>query len=248
MKDQLESEFAAQQRTQEESEKLRQKIEKMEKSVLVGGVNLVDVAKQQEEEIRARESEMRRQREEQKALAEKRRLEEEQILLAEKKYGSMKEEFSTKVHKIKQIRQLIKKMEDSIDDMQQQFEREKAEQTTQIRSLNRELELLRMITEKFVPVDQIEVIERHAHYDDVNRRYLIDGMELAGCHRIVEEEPAVETVFISGIKEAIFGVNKKAVDADEGKRREEAKRKKKLMVDRMLNQFALADGLGTNRK
>jgi len=49
------------------------KIEQMEKSVLGGGANLVDRAKQQEEEIHAQATMLRRQQEEQKRLANRKR-------------------------------------------------------------------------------------------------------------------------------------------------------------------------------
>ena len=238
MRDALDAEYEAQKRTKKESEELKERIEQMEKSVLVGGVNLVDKAKQQEEEIRAHESKMRRQEEEKKRLAEQGKQEQEGILLAEKKYGSLKEELANKVHKIKQIRQLIKKMEDDIDDMQQQFEREKEEQTTQIRDLSRELVLLQMIARSFIPDDQIAIIESHCHYDEANKRCTIDFMDLAGCHRKVEEEMPEETVFIQGIEGAIF-VSPSKPQVDE-KRKAEEKRRKKIAVERMLNEFALA--------
>ena len=124
------------------------------------------------------------------------------------------------------------------DDMQQQFEREKEEQTTQIRSLSRELVLMQMIARSFIPDDQIAIIEGHCHYDEANKRCTIDYMDLAGCHRKVEEEMPEETVFIQGIEGAIF-VSPSKPQVDE-KRKAEEKRRKKIAVDRMLNEFALA--------
>jgi kinesin family protein 3/17 len=214
MKADLEAEYEAQMRTKEESEKLQAKIQQMEKSVLVGGVNLVDVAKQQEEELQANESKLRRKREEQARLAEQEQQEKEQLLMAEQKYGSLKEELTSKVSQIKKLRQRIKGMEESIDDMQEQFEREKEEQTTQIRSLGRELQLLKLIAASFIPDDQLGIIEQQCTYDPVNKRYAIRNMELAGCHRKVqeEEEATVDQIFVAGVEGAIF--SKPAVVAE----------------------------------
>jgi kinesin family protein 3/17 len=68
MRSELEAEYRAQMKARDENELLKRKIEQMERSVLVGGVNLVDVAKQQEEELQANESRLRRQCEEQQRL------------------------------------------------------------------------------------------------------------------------------------------------------------------------------------
>ncbi|KAK8884771.1 Kinesin-like protein kif3a [Tritrichomonas musculus] len=243
MKAKLDAEYEASKKTKEESEQLKAKIAQMEQSVLVGGVNLVDKAKQQQEEIRAHESKMRRQQEEQKALSLKRKQQEEEILLAEKKYGSIKDELVEKVHKIKKIRPLIKKMEESIDDIQQQFEREREEQSNQIKSLSRELLLLQMIASSFIPEQHIANIEKHCKYDEVNQKMYIDKVELAGCHQKVEEEVFEDnSVYIQGIDGAIFGGAKPIVEDEELKQKKAAAQKKrKMAAHRLLNQFALAD-------
>jgi kinesin family protein 3/17 len=247
MKEDLEAQYDAQMRTREESEKLKAKIEQMEKSVLVGGVNLVDIAKAQEEERRAQASKLKRQQEEQRRLAHQGEQEEEQLLLVEQQFGSLKEELTGKVHLIKKLRLKTREIEDSIDDMQQQFEREKEEQTTQIRSLNRELKLLKMIALSFIPEDQLSIIEAQCTYDTANRRFTVKNMELAGCHRKVEEEEeiVVDPVFLPGVEEAIFG-GPVAAPSEDSKQRAEAARKKKTAHDRMLNIFALTQDFATD--
>lgn len=247
MKAKLESEYEKSKKTKEESEQLKAKIAQMEQSVLVGGVNLVDKAKQQEEEIRAHESRMRRQKEEQKELTLKRKQEEEEIDLAEKKYGSIKEELIGKVHKIKKIRPMIKQIEQSIDDIQEQFEREKNEQSSQIRSLSRELALLQMIAASFIPQEHIDNIEKHCKYDEANQRMYIDKVELAGCHQQIEEETIEDnSVFIQGVDGAIFGGPKKIIEDEEMKQKKAvAQKKRKMAGHRLLNQFGIADTMDT---
>jgi kinesin family protein 3/17 len=246
MKEDLDAQYEAQMRTREESEKLKAKIEQMEKSVLVGGVNLVDVAKAQEEELRAQANKLKRQQEEQRRLAHQGEQEEEQLLLAEQKFGSLKEELTSKVHIIKKLKAKTREIEDSIDDMQQQFEREKEEQTTQIRSLNRELKLLKMIALSFIPEDQLSIIEGLCQYDKANGRFTLKNMELAGCHRKVEEEEImVDPVYLPGVEEAIFG-GPTATPSEDPKQRAEAARKKKTAHDRMLNIFALTQDFATD--
>jgi kinesin family protein 3/17 len=246
-RERLDREYEHEKQTKEESEKLRSRIEQMEKSVLVGGVNLVDKAKQQEEELRAKESDLRRQQEERKQLAKQGEQEQEQILMAEKKYGSLKEEASQKAHQIKKVRQLTASMEEGIEDSMAQFTREKAEQTAVIQSLKRELMLLKLIGENFIPDDQIALIEEHCHYDQANRSWRVENVELAGCHRKCEEELPVESVFIPGIEGAIFAPPVEREDEEAEKKRAEATRKKKVAVDRAMNTFALPDTLARKK-
>lgn len=251
MKEKLDAEYEKSKRTKEESNQLKEKIAQMEQSVLVGGVNLVDKAKQQQEEIRAHQSKIKQQQEEQKNLSLQKKKQEEEIILAEKKYGSIKEEIVEKAHKIKKIKLLNKQLNVSIDDLQQQFESEKNEQLEQIKTLNKELQLLKLIASCFIPEEHIHNIEKHCKYDDVNQRMYIEKAEFAGCHQKFEEEEEIENngIYINGIKDAIFGGPKTDVENDDLKEKKvEAERKKKKEAHRLLNEFGFTDDMDCNYK
>ncbi len=100
MKGKLDVEYQQQLKVQEETHELESRIKSMEESVLVGGVNLVDKAKAQEEEIRAAKSKAQAQAEEQRRLAQEAKDHEEAIVLAEQRYGSLKGELAAKTKKI----------------------------------------------------------------------------------------------------------------------------------------------------
>ena len=147
------------------------------------------------------------------------------------------------VNKIKKIRPLIKKMEENIDDLQQQFEREKEEQLAQIRDLSRELLLLQMIASSFIPEEHIANIERHCKYDEANQKTVIDKVELAGCHIQVEEEPQDEgAIYINGIEEAIFNVPPSTYNNEEIKKQKaEVQKKRRKEAHKLLNIMAIAN-------
>jgi hypothetical protein len=182
------------------------------------------------------------------AVAEQQQQEAELLLSAEQKYASLKEELTNKVHQIKILRQKNKGMEEAIDDLQEQFERQKDEQTTQIRQLRRELQLLKLIAESFIPSDALEKIEEQSTYDPGNRRYTIKNMEFGGCHRkaVEVEEVVTDQVFIAGFEGAVFAKLSLFAEND-AKRKSETAKKKKGAVHRMLNEFALADVFPTKK-
>jgi kinesin family protein 3/17 len=237
MKQKLLDELEHQKNAKAESDALAQRIQQMEQTVLVGGVNLVDKAKQQEEEIRAHESKMRRQREEQERLAEQRRKQDEEILLAERRYGSLKEELSEKLQKIEKIKPLIKHIEESIEDLQVQFEREKEVQSQNIRTLNKEYMLLQLIADTFIPKQRLALIESNAAYDDVNQRWVIPFIDKAGRHQQIEEVEE-QNVFIQGISGPLT-LSKPNWGAVDKKKAEEAMKKRKIAAKHALNEFAL---------
>jgi kinesin family protein 3/17 len=240
MKAKLDSELERQKQVKAESDELQRKIQQMEKTVLVGGVNLVDKAKQQEEEIRAHESRMRRQQEEQKRLADARKQEETEILMAEKRYGSLKEELVEKGKKIEKIRSLIKHMEESIEDLQVQFEREKEVDSQTLRTVQKEYALLKMIADSFIPADRLALIEKHAEYDDVNQRWVLPFLEKAGRHQKVEEIEE-QAVFIHGIEGPMTLARQPTPSTPliDVKKAAQALKMRKRAAQHALNEFAL---------
>jgi kinesin family protein 3/17 len=239
MKTKLDDEYQRQKQVKAESDELQMRIKQMEQTVLVGGVNLVDKAKQQEEEIRAHESKMRRQQEEQQRLAEQRKQQNEEILLAEKRYGSLKEELSEKSKKIEKIRPLIQHLEDSIEDLQVQFERDKEVQSQTIRTLGQEYALLQFVAESFIPPERLRLIEEQAVYDEANQCWTIPFLEKAGRHQKVEEVEE-QHIFIQGIEGPMSlsrtAVAKPLIDPTKAA---QAQKRRRLAAQHALNEFAL---------
>jgi len=95
----IQREYERQVRIKEESDSLRKQLGQMEQSVLVGGKNLVDVAKQQEQILRDKHCQMVEQKEQQRLLAEQKKKNEEAILLMEQEYGNLQDEISAKQKK-----------------------------------------------------------------------------------------------------------------------------------------------------
>lgn len=236
----LDAEYQREKSIQSESKELEEKIKQMEQSVLVGGVNLLDKEKQQMEEIRANESKMREKQKEQELLEEKKREQEEAILIAEKKYGSLKEELQEKSKKIEKLKPLIRAKQAEIDDLQTQFENEKAEQIENIKRLNKELGLLELIAQSFIPAEDLKKIQDNSTYDIENKKWMIPMIDKAGRHQKIEEV-VEEKVFIAGINGPTALLSRTRLDQYVPSRteNEKAKIRRKHAVQHALNEFAL---------
>ena len=239
-KKKLEEEYEKQKSAQQETELLQQKIKQIEQSVLVGGVNLVDKAKQQEELIRANESKIRRREEEQKRLDQKKKIEEEKIILVEKKYSSLKEEYEEKSKQISKLKPLIKHLEDSIDDIQQQFEREKEEQTNHIKELNKELLYLNTIANNFIPENYLNKILSLIVYNETDQKPTLLYLDQAGRHQKIILEDLQNKIYIEGLDEQLDFTNSsdlKIIPSEEEKKINKERQQK--AVSNALNEMAL---------
>ena len=236
----LEADYQRQKKLQSESRDIINKIQQMEQSVLVGGVNLIDKEKQQEEEMKMHESKIREQQKEQERLEEQKKQNEEYILFAKEKYGSLQEEMNEKSKKIQKLKPLIKGIQESIRDVETQFEREKDEQLTIIRSLTKELGLMKLIAESFIPLDDLKEIRDNSQYDDNNKKWSIPFSDKAGRHQKIEEV-VEEEVFIAGTDGPTALLRRTQMDEDPYAARNSkiSKKKKKAAVTHALNEFAL---------
>lgn len=249
LKKKLEAEFQKQKQMNEESEKLKQRIAEMEQSVIVGGVNLMDTAKQQEEEIRVAQCRTRQQREKQQKLNEKRLKHEEEILFAEKQYGSLKEELSSKVHKIRKIKPVISRLKNTMEDMQNQFNMEKEAQETELKEMDDELLFLQHIIDNFIPSDSLEKIMQNTNYDERSGKFVITDIHLAG--RNVEkwefeeeeeedDENCFKNVFFNQIEA------KKAWDQIRSQDEEKKKKKREDFKKHSMHIFGVTKAMDKN--
>lgn len=252
MKDDLEGEYEKQKQIKEQNEALKQKLKQMEQSVLIGGENLVTKAKQQEEEIRRQKSEERKQIEIQRQLEEKRKEREDKLLLVEKKYSSMKDELTEKQETIKKLEPLIKTLEQNIDDIQAQFESEKEEQSKHIKKMQKEIALLRVIAESFIPPDQLDQILSKFTYDSAEQKVTIPYQELAGRRMVQEKEEELEentNIFIQGVDGPLDFLSTH-VDITMPSKEEvmQAKQKRQLNVQHALAGLGMVGSLFSKKK
>ncbi|KAK7922875.1 hypothetical protein WMY93_009777 [Mugilogobius chulae] len=153
-------------KAQQEHHLLLEKLSALEKKVIVGGVDLLAKAEEQEKLLEESNNELeeRRRRAEQlrKELEEK----EQERLDIEEKYTSLQEEAQGKTKKLKKVWTMLMAAKSEMADLQQEHHREIEGLLENIRQLSRELRLQMLIIDSFIPQEYQEMIENYVHWNE----------------------------------------------------------------------------------
>ncbi|XP_070768866.1 kinesin-like protein KIF3A isoform X1 [Enoplosus armatus] len=153
-------------KAQQEHHLLLEKLSALEKKVIVGGVDLLAKAEEQEKLLQESNNELeeRRMRAEQlrKELEEK----EQERLDIEEKYTSLQEEAQGKTKKLKKVWTMLMAAKSEMADLQQEHHREIEGLLENIRQLSRELRLQMLIIDNFIPQEYQEMIENYVHWNE----------------------------------------------------------------------------------
>ncbi|KAL1138706.1 hypothetical protein AAG570_008768, partial [Ranatra chinensis] len=153
-------------KAQKEAAALKEKLENLERKILVGGENLLEKAEEQEQllEMSAKELELRIQREHElrNQLEEK----EAERLDIEEKYSSLQEEATALTKKIKRITALLSAAKEELKDLRQENQREMEGLLENVRQLNKELALQETIEKLYIPDNYRDLIEQHTHWNE----------------------------------------------------------------------------------
>ncbi|KAI0232495.1 Kinesin-like protein KIF3A [Lamellibrachia satsuma] len=151
---------------QEEQQQLAFKLATIEKKIIVGGVNLLEKAEEQERLLAesAKELEERNKKTEvlRKTLEEK----EQERLDIEEKYSSLQEAAAGKTKKLKRVWTMLMQSKSEIADSQQEHQREMEGLLENVRQLSRELRLQMLLIDSFIPPEFQEMIEQYVHWNE----------------------------------------------------------------------------------
>ncbi|XP_069681016.1 kinesin-like protein KIF3A isoform X2 [Periplaneta americana] len=160
------SDEAELQQAQSEQDALREKLQSLEKKILVGGENLLEKAEAQERLLEAsvRELENRRRREEQlRAALQQKEAERVDI---EERYSTLQEEAAGKTKKLKKVFGMLMSAKAELGDLQYEQQREMEGLLDSIRGLTRELKLQEAIIDAFIPPQYQDMLERYVHWNE----------------------------------------------------------------------------------
>uniref|UniRef100_A0A3Q3VVD6 Kinesin-like protein n=1 Tax=Mola mola TaxID=94237 RepID=A0A3Q3VVD6_MOLML len=153
-------------KAQQEHHLLLEKLSALEKKVIVGGVDLLAKAEEQEKLLQESNNELqeRRQRAEQlrKELEEK----EQERLDIEEKYTSLQEEAQGKTKKLKKVWTMLMAAKSELVDLQQEHHREIEGLLENIRQLSQELRHKLLIIDNFIPQEYQKMVENYVHWNE----------------------------------------------------------------------------------
>ncbi|KAH0629757.1 hypothetical protein JD844_012101 [Phrynosoma platyrhinos] len=159
-------------KAQQEHQSLLEKLSALEKKVIVGGVDLL--AKAEEQEKLLEESNMELEERRKRAEQLRKELEEKEVRFSfdqerldiEEKYTSLQEEAQGKTKKLKKVWTMLMAAKSEMADLQQEHQREIEGLLENIRQLSRELRLQMLIIDNFIPQDYQEMIENYVHWNE----------------------------------------------------------------------------------
>ncbi|CAH1642079.1 unnamed protein product [Spodoptera littoralis] len=162
----LEEKKAELQRTKKQQEELKDKLQRLESKVLVGGENLLDKADAQRRllEQAARELELRRLNE--LRLQEDLQKKEAERLDLEERYSSLQEENAAKTRKLKRAVQLLNSAKAELADQQREQQREMEGILDSVRALKREIQLADLVLDSYIPKEYQALIDQYVHWNE----------------------------------------------------------------------------------
>ncbi|KAL7746526.1 hypothetical protein RI367_008176 [Sorochytrium milnesiophthora] len=181
----LEGRQAELDKERQQRENLAEQLKELEAKLLVGGVNIAEHVDAQERALEERKLAMLQEEEKQRTL--KRALEEKQEvnMALEEHYASLQEEVEAKTRKLQKLWKKLEAAKLEIEDINEEWRNEREDLLSTIRELGRELNLKQSIMESFVPIAEIEKMERQAVFDEEN-----DDWKILPAHMMRAEEIA----------------------------------------------------------
>jgi len=181
---------------------LLEKLKAMEDKMLQGK-NLVNMAMQQEEQLKEAQEILARQREEEDAMKNKLEKQEEDIKDFYLKCNNAEDMVQQLTKKLETLWQKFKMKKQEIDEVVQENQREKLELHDTVRDLTKELRLKVGILGRYIPAKEFHRIKERAQYDEVVDEWHIPKVLLAG-----------NTIRAASGKRPISAAGRRALDGD----------------------------------
>eukprot|EP00434_Breviolum_minutum_P033941 symbB.v1.2.030034.t1/scaffold3343.1/size61083/3 len=174
-------EVKRQQREQESQaqERMLQQLKAMEEKMLVGS-QVMEKAMKQEEDLRRAAMEVEERKREEQRMQEELEQQQEEKLELEEKYSSTEEQVEKMTAKLEKLWNRHKQSQQEMQDLQQEFQTEREDMLDTIRDLRKEVKLVCLTIENFIPMEQYQQIVERAHFDESSDEWVISNVDLAG--------------------------------------------------------------------
>ncbi|XP_053623272.1 kinesin-like protein KIF3A [Plodia interpunctella] len=153
-------------KTKKQQEELKEKLQRLESKVLVGGENLLDKADTQRRLLEQAASELELRKLNELRLQEDLQKREAERLDLEERYSSLQEENAAKSRKLKRAVQLLNSAKAELADQQREQQREMEGILDSVRALRRELQLADRVLDSYIPKEYQSLIEQYVHWNE----------------------------------------------------------------------------------
>eukprot|EP00039_Didymoeca_costata_P008337 m.110559 g.110559 ORF g.110559 m.110559 type:complete len:711 (-) comp14043_c0_seq3:1689-3821(-) len=180
----VEAELAKKEATVEKARQerlaLEKKMEAVQGKLIVGGVNLLEKAQEQELLLEESQRELEKRMAAEEALHSKIRAGEEEQINIEEQYKSLEDEIAGKTKKIKKIYQHLMSAKSEIEELQRERSQQTEAMLDNIRELSRELRLSMLIIDSYIPPEFQDQIEQRSTWNEEIGEWEITGVAYTG--------------------------------------------------------------------
>lgn len=162
-----------------EQASMLQKVKAMEEKMLVGS-QVLEKAMLQEQDLRKAAIEVEDRKREEARIKEELEQQHEEKLYLEEKYVSAEEQVQKMTAKLEKLWNRKKQTEQEIQDLQQEFQLEREDMLETIRELHKQVKLVSLTIDQFIPMEHYQQIYERAHWDESSDEWIIQRLEFAG--------------------------------------------------------------------
>ncbi|XP_063727331.1 kinesin-like protein KIF3A isoform X2 [Symsagittifera roscoffensis] len=153
-------------RAQQEQDALQERLEALKRKVLVGGVDLLEKAQEQERLLEESAKELQARQAKEEELRKRLLKKEAEQKKAEEKFTNMQEEADVKTRALKKAFHQLMSAKSELADIQEEHGREREALLQSIRELHKELSQQVLIVNSYIPPDQLALIERNVTWSE----------------------------------------------------------------------------------
>ncbi|NP_999777.1 kinesin-II 85 kDa subunit [Strongylocentrotus purpuratus] len=153
-------------KAQDDQKILNEKLNAIQKKLIVGGVDLLAKSEEQEQLLEQSALEMKERMAKQESMRKMMEEREQERMDIEEKYSSLQDEAHGKTKKLKKVWTMLMQAKSEVADMQAEHQREMEALLENVRELSRELRLSMLIIDSFIPQEFQEMIEQYVHWNE----------------------------------------------------------------------------------
>lgn len=180
--------------TRDEQLRLQGKLSQLQDKIIVGGVNLLEKAQDQEFLLEVAAAELAQSIRAGEQLQQTLQLREQERIDIEERYSSLQDEAVGKTKKLKRLTAMIMQAKGELADLQQEQQRDMEGLLDTVRGLTRELQLAELIIGSYVPHEYQAMVERYIQWNEDIGEYQLKCVAYTGNNmrkrQPVEAQPA----------------------------------------------------------
>ncbi|KAL3310065.1 Kinesin-like protein kif3a, partial [Cichlidogyrus casuarinus] len=170
---------------------LEHRLKALQKSLIVGGENLLEKAEAQEKMLEQSAAELAEQQARHQELQQQLKSAEEERLNIEEKYSSLQEESVGKKAKLRRLGTLFLQARAELDELKQDHARPMEDLVDSIRQLTRDKAMHQLIIDQFISKEYLDLILHHTEWNESIGEWQLRGVAYTGNNMRRAEETKV---------------------------------------------------------